>query len=72
VDADYIISLVAFAIVALNGGSLIFLLSIRDKLRALTKKIEGQTQRIARLSEWLEGQTKTKRKSKNDDPNAKT
>ena len=71
-DADYIISLVAFAIVALNGGSLIFLLSIRDKLRALTKKIEGQTQRIARLSEWLEGQTKTKRKSKNDDPNAKT
>ena len=71
-DADYIISLVAFAIVALNGGSLIFLLSIRDKIRSLTKKIEGQTQRITRLSEWLEGQGKSNRKTKDDNNNAKT
>jgi len=71
VDADFIVSLVAFAIVAISGGSLFFLLSIRDKVGTLSKRMDAQTQRIARLSEWLEGQTKTKRKSKNDDSNAK-
>ena len=70
-DADFIVSLVAFAIVAISGGSLFFLLSIRDKVGTFSKRMDAQTQRIARLSEWLEGQTKTKRKSKNDDSNAK-
>jgi len=45
--------------------------SARDKIGILSKRLDTSIQRIARLSEWLEGQTKTKRKSKNDDSNAK-
>ena len=65
-DADFIVSLVAFAIVAISGGSLFFLLSIRDKVGTFSKRMDAQTQRISRLLEWLESQGQTKRKPKDE------
>ena len=71
-DGDYIIAIAIFAVVALVGGVLLLNISIRDKLGTLSKRLDAQTQRITRLTEWLEGQGKAKRKTKDDDNNAKT
>jgi predicted component of type VI protein secretion system len=72
VDADYIVSAVAVGIIVLNGLTLFLVFSARDKIGTLGKRLDTQTQRITRLTEWLEGQGKAKRKTKDDDPNAKT
>ena len=64
-DVDFIISGVAFAIVGLGGLNLFLLFSARDKIGSLTKRIDALTQRMTRLTEWLEGQkTGAKRKPK--------
>ena len=64
-DIDFIISAVAFAIVGLGGLNLFLLFSTRDKISGLAKRIDAQTQRMTRLTEWLEGQkTGAKRKTK--------
>jgi len=66
VDVDFIISGVAFAIVGLGGLNLFLLFSARDKISGLAKRIDALTQRMTRLTEWLEGQkTGVKRKGKN-------
>ena len=62
-DADLTISIVALAIVALNGASVFLALSIRDRVGAIGKRLDAQMQRMNRLSEWLEGdQGKKKRR----------
>ena len=71
-DADYIVSAVAIGIIVLNGLTLFLVFSARDKIGTLSKRLDTLIQRITRLSEWLEGQGKSKRKTKDDDNNAKT
>ena len=66
VDADLTISLVAFAIVAMNGASLFIALSIRDGIGKMGKRLDTQTARINRLIEWLEGD-QGKKKRRNQD-----
>ena len=62
-DADLTISIVALAIVALNGASVFLALSIRDRVGAIGKRLDAQMQRVNRLIEWLEGdQGKKKRR----------
>ena len=62
-DADLTISIVALAIVALNGASVFLALSIRDRVGAIGKRLDAQMQRMNRLIEWLEGdQGKKKRR----------
>ena len=62
-DADLTISIVALAIVALNGASVFMALSIRDRGGAIGKRLDAQMQRMNRLIEWLEGdQGKKKRR----------
>ena len=67
VDADLTISLVAFAIVAMNGASLFLALSIRDGMGKMGKRLDTQTQRINRLLEWLEGDQGKAKKRRNQD-----
>ena len=55
-DADLIVSAVAFAIILLNAASLFLILSVRDRVSDMSKRVDGQAQRISRLTEWLEGQ----------------
>ena len=62
-DPDLTISIVALAIVALNGASVFLALSIRDRVGAIGKRLDAQMQRMNRLIEWLEGdQGKKKRR----------
>jgi len=72
VDADYIVSAVAIGIIMLNGLTLFLVFSARDKIGTLSKRLDTLIQRITRLSEWLEGQGKSNRKTKDDNNNAKT
>ena len=55
-DIDLIISGVAFAVILLNAASLFLILSVRDRVGDVSKRIDAQAQRITRLTEWLEGQ----------------
>ena len=71
-DADYIVSAVAIGIIVLNGLTLFLVFSARDKIGTLSKRLDTLIQRITRLSEWLEGQGKSNRKTKDDNNNAKT
>ena len=61
-DADLIVSAVAFAIILLNAASLFLILSMRDRVSEVSKRIDAQAQRISRLTEWLEAQKPTTRK----------
>ena len=61
-DADLIVSAVAFAIILLNAASLFVILSMRDRVGDMAIRVDAQAQRITRLTEWLEGQ-KTVRKN---------
>lgn len=61
VDADLIISVVAFALVALIGANTWLLLSVRDKVGKVDKRVEGQNQRVKKVIEWAEDQGSPKR-----------
>ena len=63
-DADLIVSAVAFAIILLNAASLFVILSMRDRVGDMAKRVDAQAQRITRLTEWLEGQTPTRKNAK--------
>ena len=54
-DADLIISVVAFALVALIGANTWLLLSVRDKIGSVDRRVEAQGQRLTKLIEWIEG-----------------
>ena len=61
VDADLIISVVALALVALIGANTWLLLSVRDKVGKVDKRVEGQNQRLKKVIEWAEDQGSPKR-----------
>ena len=60
-DVDAIISAVALALVALIGANTWLLLSVRDKIGGVDRRVEAQGQRVTKLIEWVEGQGKPKR-----------
>jgi hypothetical protein len=64
VDADLIVSAVAFAIILLNAASLFVILSMRDRVGEVSKRLDAQAQRISRLTEWLEGQKPARKNAK--------
>ena len=61
VDADLIISVVALALVGLIGANTWLLLSVRDRVGKVDRRVEGQNQRITKVIEWAEGQVSPKR-----------
>ena len=60
-DADLIISVVAFALVALIGANTWLLLSVRDRIGNVDRRVETQGQRLTKLIEWVEGQGNKRR-----------
>ena len=60
-DADLIISVVALALVALIGANTWLLLSVRDRVGKVDRRVEGQNQRITKVIEWAVGQVSPKR-----------
>ncbi len=60
-DVDAIISVVALALVALIGANTWLLLSVRDKIGGVDRRVEAQGQRLTKLIEWIEGQGQPKR-----------
>ena len=61
VDADLIISVVALALVGLIGANTWLLLSVRDRVGKVDRRVEGQNQRLTKVIEWAEGQVPPKR-----------
>jgi hypothetical protein len=61
VDVDGIISVVALALVALIGANTWLLLSVRDKIGGVDRRVEGQNQRLTKVIEWAEDQGSPKR-----------
>ena len=60
-DADLIVSVVAFALVALIGANTWLLLSVRDRVGKVDRRVEGQNQRLTKVIEWAEDQGSPKR-----------
>jgi len=61
VDVDAIVSVVALALVALIGANTWLLLSVRDRIGGVDRRVEAQGQRLTKLIEWVEGQGQPKR-----------
>jgi len=61
VDTDTIISGIALAIVAAQGLNAWMILSVRDRVGKVDRRIDALGQRISKLVEWLEGQSTRKR-----------
>ena len=61
VDADLIISVVALALVALIGANTWLLLSVRDRVGKVDRRVEGQNQRLTKVIEWAEDKGGPKR-----------
>tara|TARA_R100000664_G_scaffold9098_1_gene15146 strand:+ start:130 stop:321 length:192 start_codon:yes stop_codon:yes gene_type:complete len=61
VDVDAIVSVVALALVALIGANTWLLLSVRDRVGKVDRRVEGQNQRITKVIEWVEDQGSPKR-----------
>ena len=60
-DVDGIISVVALALVALIGANTWLLLSVRDRVGKVDRRVEGQNQRLTKVIEWAEDQGSSKR-----------
>ena len=60
-DVDALISVVALALVALIGANTWLLLSVRDKINQVDRRVEAQGQRLTGLIEWIEGQGNKRR-----------
>jgi len=58
VDVDAIVSVVALALVALIGANTWLLLSVRDRIGGVDRRVEAQGQRLTKLIEWVEKQPK--------------
>ncbi len=61
VDTDTIISGIALAIIGMQGINVWIILSVRDRVGKADKRIETLSQRVSKLSEWIEGQSVRKR-----------
>ena len=57
-DVDAIVSVVALALVALIGANTWLLLSVRDRIGGVDRRVEAQGQRLTKLIEWVEKQPK--------------
>jgi hypothetical protein len=64
VDADLIISVVAFSLVALIGANTWLILTVRDRIGNVDKRIDAVGQRIGKLADWLEGQSAPRKRGK--------
>ena len=62
-DTDTIISGIALAIVAAQGLNAWMVLSVRDRVGKVDRRIDALGQRVAKLIEWIEGQSKPKRRA---------
>ena len=60
-DVDALVSVVALALVALIGANTWLLLSVRDRIGGVDRRVEAQGQRVTKLIEWVEGQGQPKR-----------
>ena len=60
-DVDAIVSVVALALVALIGANTWLLLSVRDRIGGVDRRVEAQGQRLTKLIEWAEGLVPPKR-----------
>ena len=60
-DVDAIVSVVALALVALIGANTWLLLSVRDRISKVDRRVEGQNQRLTKVIEWAEDQGSPKR-----------
>ena len=60
-DVDAIISVVALALVALIGANTWLLLSVRDRIGGVDRRVEGQNLGLTKVIEWAEGQGPPKR-----------
>lgn len=63
-DADLIISVVALALVALIGANTWLILTVRDRIGNVDKRIDAVGQRIGKLADWLEGQSAPRKRGK--------
>ena len=52
-DADLIISVVVLALVALIGANTWLILTVRDRVGKVDRRIEGQNQRLTNILEYL-------------------
>ena len=60
-DVDAIVSVVALALVGLIGANTWLLLSVRDRVGKVDRRVEGQNQRLTKVIEWAEDQGSPKR-----------
>ena len=60
-DIDTIVSAVVLALVGLIGANTWLLLSVRDRVSKVDRRVEGQNQRLTKVIEWAEGQVSPKR-----------
>ena len=60
-DADLIVSAVVLALVALLGANTWLILTVRDRVGKVAKRVEGQNQRLKKVIEWAEDQGSPKR-----------
>ena len=60
-DADLIVSAVVLALVALIGANTWLILTVRDRVGKVDKRVEGQNQRLKKVIEWAEDQGSPKR-----------
>ena len=63
-DVDAIVSEVALALVALIGANTWLLLTVRDRIGNVDKRIDAVGQRIGKLADWLEGQSAPRKRGK--------
>ncbi len=60
-DVDAIVSVVALALVALIGANTWLILTVRDRIGKVDRRIENQNQRLTKVIEWAEDQGSPKR-----------
>ena len=63
-DVDAIVSVVALALVALIGANTWLILTVRDRIGNVDKRIDAVGQRIGKLADWLEGQSTPRKRGK--------
>ena len=63
-DVDAIVSVVALALVALIGANTWLILTVRDRIGKVDKRIDAVGQRIGKLADWLEGQSAPRTRGK--------
>ena len=63
-DVDAIVSVVALALVALIGANTWLILTVRDRIGNVDKRIDAVGQRRGKLADGLEGQSAPRKRGK--------